>query len=40
MVYKLAKETEKTWKKLKGYRQILLLLQGTIFVDGEMKEAA
>jgi putative transposase len=40
MVYKLAKETEKTWKKLKGYKQIALVLQGVSFVDGEMKEAA
>jgi putative transposase len=40
MVYKLAKETEKTWKKLKGYKQIPLVLQGVNFVDGEMKEAA
>ncbi len=40
MVYKLAKETEKTWKKLKGYKQIPLVLQRVIFVDGEMKEAA
>jgi len=40
MVYKLAKETEKTWKKLKGYKQIPLVLQGINFVDGQMKEAA
>lgn len=40
MVYKLAKETEKTWKKLKGYKQIPLVLQGVNFVDGEMKKAA
>ncbi len=40
MVYKLAKETEKTWKKLKGYKQIPLVLQGVNFVDGQMKEAA
>jgi putative transposase len=40
MVYKLAKETEKTWKRLKGYKQIPLVLQGVHFVDGEMKAAA
>jgi putative transposase len=40
MVYKLAKETEKTWKKLKGYKQIPLVLKGVNFVDGEMKKAA
>ena len=40
MVYKLAKETEKTWKRLKGYKQIPLVLQGINFVDGEMKKAA
>jgi hypothetical protein len=40
MVYKLAKETEKTWKRLKGYKQIPLVLQGVHFVDGEMEAAA
>jgi putative transposase len=40
MVYKLTKETEKTWKRLKGYKQIALVLQGIRFVDGEMKKAA
>ncbi len=40
MVYKLEKEAEKTWKKLKGYKQIPLVLQGINFVDGEMKKAA
>jgi putative transposase len=39
MVFKLAKETERTWKRRKGYKQILLVLQGIDFVDGEMKEA-
>jgi len=40
MVYKLAKETEKTWKRLKGYRKIPLVLQGIHFENGEMKKAA
>jgi putative transposase len=40
MVFKLAKENERTWKRLKGYKQIPLVLEGIDFVDGEMKEAA
>ena len=40
MAYKLARETAKTWKRLKGYKHIPLVLQGVNFVDGEMKDAA
>ena len=40
MVFKLAKEAEKRWRKLKGYKQIPLVIQGITFVDGIMKEAA
>jgi hypothetical protein len=40
MVYKLTRETEKTWKRLKGYKQIPLVLQGVHFMDGAIKEAA
>jgi len=40
MVFKLAREAQKTWKKLKGYKMIPLVMAGRIFVDGELKEAA
>ena len=40
MVFKLAKEAQKTWKKLKGYKLIPLVMAGRTFVDGELKEAA
>jgi transposase-like protein len=35
MVFKLVKETEKTWKKIKGYRLIPKVLEGIRFMDGE-----
>ena len=38
MVFKLALEAQKTWKKLKGYNLIPLLLEGKEFIDGELKE--
>ena len=38
MVFKLLYETRKTWKKLKGYRLIPKVLQGVIFVNGELPE--
>jgi len=40
MVFKLAQEAQKTWKKLKGYKLIPLVMSGRTFVDGELKEAA
>ncbi len=40
MVFKLALETQKTWKKLKGYNLIPLILAGKEFIDGELKEDA
>ena len=36
MVFKLAKEAQKTWKKIKGYRLIPTVLEGATFVDGEL----
>jgi putative transposase len=39
MVFKLALETEKTWKKLKGHRLIPKVLDGTTFADGELPGA-
>lgn len=38
MVYKLAMEASRTWKRLKGYKLILKVLEGRKFVDGEEKE--
>ena len=38
MVFKLALETQKTWKKIKGYRLIPKVLGGAIFTDGELPD--
>jgi putative transposase len=38
MVYKLALEASRTWKRLKGYKLILKVLEGKKFVDGEEEE--
>ncbi len=38
MVFKLALEAQKTWKKLKGYKLIPLILEGKEFIDGELKK--
>lgn len=38
MVFKLICETQKTWKKIKGYRLIPKVLEGAIFVDGEVQD--
>ena len=40
MVFKLALEAQKTWKKLKGHKLIPLVMEGRIFTDGELKEEA
>jgi transposase-like protein len=40
MVYKLSLEAEKTWKKLKGYKLIPLVLKDVKFIDGELLEEA
>ena len=40
MVYKLSLEAEKTWKKLKGYKLLKLVLEMKQFVDGELQEKA
>ena len=39
MVFKLALEAEKTWRRLTGHKQIELVMQGRRFVDGELQEA-
>jgi transposase-like protein len=40
MVFKLAREAEKRWRRLNGRLLILEVLNGTEFVDGEKKKAA
>jgi putative transposase len=40
MVYKLAYEAQRTWKRLKGYKMIPLVLEERVFVDGILKKAA
>ncbi len=40
MVFKLCKEAEKTWKKIKGYRLIAKVIEGVRFVDGELTDEA
>ena len=40
MVFKLAMEAEKHWRKLNRSQLILEVIQGTTFIDGEMKKAA
>jgi len=38
MVFKLTMEASKTWKKLKGHKLILLVLENKRFIDGELAE--
>ena len=40
MVFKLALEAEKHWRRLNGCELILEVLRGTTFIDGEMEKAA
>jgi transposase-like protein len=40
MVFKLALEAEKTWRRLMGHEQILLVMAGKRFIDGELEAAA
>jgi putative transposase len=40
MVYKLATEAEKHWRRLNGHKLILKVIAGVQFVDGVMQEAA
>ena len=40
IVYKLSLEAEKTWKKLKGYTLLKLVLEQKRFVDGKLQEKA
>jgi len=38
MVFKLCKQAEKTWKRIKGYRLIAKVIEGVRFVDGELAD--
>ena len=40
MVWKLALEAEKTWRRLMGFKLIPLVMEGRTFIDGELTEAA
>jgi hypothetical protein len=40
MVFKLAREAEKRWRRINGYAQIVHILEGKRFIDGELKKAA
>lgn len=40
MVFKLAREAEKRWRKLNSHHLVLKIIEGKIFEDGELKEAA
>ena len=40
MVFKLARQAEKRWRKLNAYKLISKVIEGMKFVDGELKEAA
>ncbi len=38
MVFKLALEAQKTWQRIKGYKLIPHLINGTRFIDGEIED--
>jgi len=40
MVFKLVLEAQRTWKRIKGYEFIPLVLENKKFVDGDLEEAA
>lgn len=40
MVWKLAMEAQKTWRRLMGFQKITLVMAGRRFVDGALEEAA
>ena len=40
MMFKLAQAAQKRWRRLNGHEQLALLLQGRVFVDGELQDAA
>ena len=40
MVFKLATQAEKHWRRINGYQLIAKVIEGATFVDGELKKAA
>ena len=38
MVWKLAIEAQRSWRRLNGYRQLEKLIAGVVFEDGEERE--
>jgi putative transposase len=40
MVFKLAMEAQKTWRRLMGHEKILLVMAGKRFIDGELEAVA
>lgn len=40
MVFKLARQAEKHWRRINAYKLIPKIIEGMKFVDGELKEAA
>ena len=40
MMFKLAQAAQKRWRRLNGHEHLLLLLQGRVFVDGTLQDAA
>ena len=40
MVFKLATDAEKHWRRLKGFKLITQVVEGVQFIDGEIKKAA
>ncbi|MGB7640362.1 MAG: transposase, partial [Terriglobales bacterium] len=40
MMFKLAHSAEKRWRRLDGHEHIVPLLQGKLFIDGIMQDAA
>jgi putative transposase len=40
MMFKLAQAAQKRWRRLNGHEQLDHLLQGRVFVDGELQDAA
>jgi len=40
MVFKLAREAEKKWRRLNGHERLAQVIEGVKFVDGEIKDEA
>jgi transposase-like protein len=40
MMFKLAQAAQKRWRRLNGHEHLVLLLQGRVFVDGMLQDAA